>query len=290
MQLIDGQAIAAAIQQEVAAEVARRVSQGLRAPGLAAVLVGEDPASQVYVASKGRACRRAGLHSVTLTLLADTSQAELLETVERLNGDPAIDGILVQLPLPAGLDERAVIEAINPAKDVDGFHPVNAGRILGGQPGAFAPATPAGVRELLLRSGLPVSGQHLVVLGRSNIVGKPLVSLMVQKGLDCTVTLCHSRTRNIAEHCRQADILVAAIGVPRFVTADMVKPGAVVIDVGINRVADDQAPRGYRLVGDVDFEAVAPLCAAITPVPGGVGPMTIAMLLVNTLESARRRD
>jgi methylenetetrahydrofolate dehydrogenase (NADP+)/methenyltetrahydrofolate cyclohydrolase len=290
MRLIDGQAIAAAIQQEVRSEVAARVAGGLRPPGLAAVLVGEDPASQVYVASKGRACRKAGLHSLTLTLAGDTNQQALLDTVAALNRDPAIDGILVQLPLPKGLDERAVIEAIDPAKDVDGFHPVNVGRIQGGQPGAFAPATPAGVRELLLRSGLPVAGQHLVVLGRSNIVGKPLFSLMVQKGLDCTVTLCHSRTRNLAEHCRRADILVAAIGVPCFVTADMVKPGAVVIDVGINRVEDATAPRGYRLVGDVDFDAVAPLCAAITPVPGGVGPMTIAMLLVNTLESARRRD
>ncbi|MCB1046620.1 MAG: bifunctional methylenetetrahydrofolate dehydrogenase/methenyltetrahydrofolate cyclohydrolase FolD [Calditrichaeota bacterium] len=289
MQLIDGQAIARTIRAEVARDVAALVAAGHRPPGLAAVLVGEDPASKVYVGSKGRACRAAGLHSVTLTLPASTSQAELMEHVRALNQDPAIDGILVQLPLPAGLDEQAIIESIDPAKDVDGFHPANVGRVQIGLEDAFAPATPAGVLELLRRSELPTAGRHLVVLGRSNIVGKPLMALMVQKGVDCTVTVCHSRTRDLAEHCRRADILVAAIGRPGAITAGMVKPGAVVIDVGINRVDDASAPKGYRIVGDVDFESVAPLCSAITPVPGGVGPMTIAMLLSNTLRSARRR-
>ncbi|MCA9783675.1 MAG: bifunctional methylenetetrahydrofolate dehydrogenase/methenyltetrahydrofolate cyclohydrolase FolD [Candidatus Delongbacteria bacterium] len=289
MQLIDGQAIARTIRAEVARDVAALVAAGHRPPGLAAVLVGEDPASKVYVGSKGRACRAAGLHSVTLTLPASTSQAELMEHVRALNQDPAIDGILVQLPLPAGLDEQAIIESIDPAKDVDGFHPANVGRVQIGLEDAFAPATPAGVLELLRRSELPTAGRHLVVLGRSNIVGKPLMALMVQKGVDCTVTVCHSRSRDLAEHCRRADILVAAIGRPGAITAGMVKPGAVVIDVGINRVDDASAPKGYRIVGDVDFESVAPLCSAITPVPGGVGPMTIAMLLSNTLRSARRR-
>ena len=289
MQLIDGQAIARTIRAEVARDVAALVAAGHRPPGLAAVLVGEDPASKVYVGSKGRACRAAGLHSVTLTLPASTSQAELMEHVRALNQDPAIDGILVQLPLPAGLDEQAIIESIDPAKDVDSFHPANVGRVQIGLEDAFAPATPAGVLELLRRSELPTAGRHLVVLGRSNIVGKPLMALMVQKGVDCTVTVCHSRTRDLAEHCRRADILVAAIGRPGAITAGMVKPGAVVIDVGINRVDDASAPKGYRIVGDVDFESVAPLCSAITPVPGGVGPMTIAMLLSNTLRSARRR-
>ncbi|MCA9785142.1 MAG: bifunctional 5,10-methylenetetrahydrofolate dehydrogenase/5,10-methenyltetrahydrofolate cyclohydrolase, partial [Candidatus Cloacimonetes bacterium] len=268
MQLIDGQAIARTIRAEVARDVAALVAAGHRPPGLAAVLVGEDPASKVYVGSKGRACRAAGLHSVTLTLPASTSQAELMEHVRALNQDPAIDGILVQLPLPAGLDEQAIIESIDPAKDVDGFHPANVGRVQIGLEDAFAPATPAGVLELLRRSELPTAGRHLVVLGRSNIVGKPLMALMVQKGVDCTVTVCHSRSRDLAEHCRRADILVAAIGRPGAITAGMVKPGAVVIDVGINRVDDASAPKGYRIVGDVDFESVAPLCSAITPVPG----------------------
>ncbi|MDP2360812.1 MAG: bifunctional methylenetetrahydrofolate dehydrogenase/methenyltetrahydrofolate cyclohydrolase FolD [bacterium] len=290
--VIDGKRMAAEIQAEVAAETAALTERGGRPPGLAAVLVGEDPASQVYVRSKHKACQAAGLLSEIFRLPADCRREDLLGLVDRLNADPAWDGILVQLPLPGHLDEQEVIERIDPDKDVDGFHPVNAGRVLAGLPGAFAPATPAGIQEMLKRSGIPVAGAHVVVLGRSNIVGKPMASLLVQKaeGADATVTICHSRTRDLPAICRQADILIAAIGRARFVTADMVKEGAVVIDVGINRIEDPSAPKGSRLVGDVDFDAVAPRCAAITPVTGGVGPMTIAMLLRNTLLSAHRRE
>jgi methylenetetrahydrofolate dehydrogenase (NADP+)/methenyltetrahydrofolate cyclohydrolase len=289
--LIDGKRLAEVIQAEVAAGAAALVEARGRPPGLAAVLVGENPASQVYVRSKHKACQTAGLHSEVFRLPADCPREQLLGLVDLLNADPSFDGILVQLPLPGHLDEQEVLERIRPDKDVDGFHPVNAGRVLAGLPGAFAPATPAGIQELLRRTGVETAGAHVVVVGRSNIVGKPLASLLVQKGAgaDATVTVCHSRTRDLAAICRQADILVAAIGRARFVTAEMVKDGAVVVDVGINRVADPAAPKGSRLVGDVDFEAVAPRCRAITPVPGGVGPMTIAMLLRNTLESARRR-
>ena len=290
--LIDGKAMAGQIQAEVALGVQALCAEGHRPPGLAAVLVGEDPASQVYVRNKHKACQGAGLRSEIFRLPADCPREQLLGLVDLLNADPSWDGILVQLPLPAHLDEQEVIERIQPHKDVDGFHPVNAGRVLAGLPGAFSPATPAGVQEMLKRSGISVAGAHVVIVGRSNIVGKPMASLMVQKGegADATVTVCHSRTRNLPEICRQADILVAAIGRARFITADMVKEGAVVVDVGINRVEDPSAPKGSRLVGDVDFEGVAPRCSAITPVPGGVGPMTIAMLLKNTLESARRRS
>jgi methylenetetrahydrofolate dehydrogenase (NADP+) / methenyltetrahydrofolate cyclohydrolase len=290
LNLIDGKAIAAGIRRDCAAGAARLMERGGRAPGLAAVLVGEDPASAVYVRSKGRACEEAGFHSEIHRLPAESSRRQLLELVDRLNADPAIDGILVQLPLPAGHDEQEVIERIDPAKDVDGFHPVNTGKSWIGLPEAFAPATPAGILELLRRTGVVTAGAHAVIVGRSNIVGKPLASLLVQKGVDATVTLCHSRTRNLDEVCRQADILVAAIGRAAFIGAQMVKPGAVVIDVGINRVEDPTAKKGVRLVGDVDFGAVAPRCAAITPVPGGVGPMTIAMLLANTLRSAGQRQ
>lgn len=289
--LIDGKALAEEIRGEIGREAAQLLEAHGRAPGLAAVLVGEDAASQVYVRSKNKACHEAGLHSQVFRLPADCPRERLLALVDLLNADPAFDGILVQLPLPGHLDEQEVLERIRPDKDVDGFHPVNVGRVLAGLPGAFAPATPAGIIELLRRSGIATEGAHVVVLGRSNIVGKPMASLLMQKGAgaDATVTVCHSKSRDLAGHCRRADILVAAIGRANFVTADMVKEGAVVVDVGINRVADPTAPKGSRLVGDVDFEAVAPRCRAITPVPGGVGPMTIAMLLKNTLESARRR-
>jgi len=289
--VLDGKAMAETIRREVGELAARLRERHGHAPGLAAVLVGGDPASQVYVRSKHKACQEAGLHSEVFRLAADCPREHLLGLVDLLNADPAFDGILVQLPLPAHLDEQEVLERIHPDKDVDGFHPVNVGRVLAGLPGAFAPATPAGIVELLARSGIDTAGAHVVVLGRSNIVGKPMASLLMQKGkgADATVTVCHSRSRDLAEHCRRADILVAAIGRARFVTADMVKEGAVVVDVGINRVEDPSAPKGSRLVGDVDYEAVAPRCRAITPVPGGVGPMTIAMLLKNTAESARRR-
>ncbi|MFA7331661.1 MAG: bifunctional methylenetetrahydrofolate dehydrogenase/methenyltetrahydrofolate cyclohydrolase FolD [Candidatus Delongbacteria bacterium] len=289
--LIDGKALAEELRGEVGLEAAALSQRHGRAPGLAAVLVGEDAASQVYVRSKHKACQVAGLHSEVFRLPGDCPRERLLALVDLLNADPAFDGILVQLPLPSHLNEQEVLERIRPDKDVDGFHPINVGRVLAGLPGAFAPATPAGIVELLRRSGISTAGAHVVVLGRSNIVGKPLASLMMQKGegADATVTVCHSRSRDLAEHCRRADILVAAIGRARFVSADMVKEGAVVVDVGINRIEDPAAPKGSRLVGDVDFDAVAPRCRAITPVPGGVGPMTIAMLLKNTVESARRR-
>jgi methylenetetrahydrofolate dehydrogenase (NADP+) / methenyltetrahydrofolate cyclohydrolase len=291
MRLIDGKALALTIRKEVKESVLERSEAGLRPPGLAAVLVGEDPASQVYVRNKDRACRKAGIYSEVMRLDEQASQPELLKEIDRLNADPRIDGILVQLPLPAHFNEQEVIERIDPAKDVDGFHPINTGKTWIGLPEAFAPATPAGIREMLIREGIETAGAHVVVLGRSNIVGKPMASLMVQKavGADATVTICHSRTRNLVAICRQADILIAAIGRAGFVTKDMVREGAVVIDVGINRIEDASTKSGMRLVGDVSFDEVAPLCKAITPVPGGVGPMTIAMLLVNTLRSCKNR-
>ena len=285
--LIDGVAVAREIRMEVA-EAAQRLEQSGVRPGLAVVLVGDDPASAVYVRAKGRACQEAGMHSVTLRLPADTTEEALLAAVDRLNADPAIHGILVQMPLPPQIRSAEVIRRILPRKDVDGFHPVNVGKLLIGERDGFAPCTPAGVQELLRRSGVETRGAECVVLGRSNIVGKPMAALMMQggEGADCTVTVCHSRTRDVAAHARRADILVAAIGRPRFVTRDMVKPGAVVIDVGINRVDDAEAKNGYRLVGDVDFEGVREVASLLTPVPGGVGPMTIAMLLRNTIRAA----
>ena len=285
--LIDGAAVAREIRGEVADAARRLTAAGVR-PGLAVVLVGDDPASAVYVRAKGRACEEAGLHSVTVRLPADTTERALLTEVDRLNADPAIHGILVQMPLPGQIDPSAVIRRIDPQKDVDGFHPVNVGKLLSGERDGFAPCTPAGVQELLRRSGVATRGAECVVLGRSNIVGKPMAALMMQsgEGADATVTVCHSRTRDVAAHARRADILVAAIGRARFVTRDMVKPGAVVIDVGINRVDDPSAKNGYRLVGDVDFDAVREVASLITPVPGGVGPMTIAMLLRNTIRAA----
>ena len=286
--LIDGRKIAAEIRAEVAADAARFAAERGRAPGLAVVLAGENPASVSYVTAKERACAEAGIRSFPVRLPADVAQDALLAEVARLNADPEVDGILVQLPLPRGLDAQAVIQAIAPEKDVDGFHPVSLGRLLAGL-GTFVPCTPAGLVELLLRSGADPAGKRAVVVGRSNIVGRPLSVLLSRKGRggDATVTLCHTATPDLGAVTREADILVVAAGRPGTVGAGMVKPGAVVIDVGVNRVPDASRPRGYRLCGDVDFDAVAPVASQITPVPGGVGPMTIAMLLVNTLKAAR---
>jgi methylenetetrahydrofolate dehydrogenase (NADP+)/methenyltetrahydrofolate cyclohydrolase len=285
--LIDGKAIAAEIRTEVKQDVAGLVSDGI-SPGLAVVLVGDDPASKAYVGGKIRACEEVGILSIQKRFSSDVSEAELLAVVDSLNSDDAILGFLVQLPLPDHIDENLVIERIHPSKDVDGFHPENVGRMMVGIDG-FLPCTPAGIPEMILRSGLTLAGKHAVIVGRSNIVGKPLMNILVQKSDrgNCTVSCCHSGTADLGAITRQADILVSAIGVPGFVTADMVKPGAIVIDVGINRVDDPQAKRGYRLVGDVDFEPVAEIAHAITPVPGGVGPMTIAMLMKNTVRAAR---
>ena len=279
--LIDGKAIAASIRERLATEVAAFQLATKVTPKLAAVLVGDDPASQVYVRNKEQACAKMGMASDVHRLAASTTQAELLELVSRLNADRAVHGILVQLPLPKHIHETTVLDAVNPLKDVDCFHPENVGLMVQNRP-RFLPCTPHGVQVLLRESGTNVDGAHVVVLGRSEIVGKPVSMLLLQKGetANATVTICHSRTKNLAEVTRSADILIAAIGKPEFVTADMVKPGAVVIDVGINRVGD-------KLVGDVAFEAVRQIASAITPVPGGVGPMTIAMLLENTLTAAR---
>lgn len=277
------------IRDEVAVEAAELLARGVQ-PGLAVVLVGEDPASQVYVRSKGKACEEAGMHSETIRLPAETTEAELLAVIDRLNADSKIHGMLVQLPLPKAINADAVLRRINPGKDVDGFHPVNVGKLVIGDPTAFKPATPYGVQEMLIRSGIETKGLHAVVVGRSNIVGRPMANLLIQDGPggNATVTVCHSRSRDLPAITRSADLLVVAIGRPNFVTADMVKPGAVVIDVGINRVEDPAAPKGYRIVGDVDFTPVAEIASAITPVPGGVGQMTIALLLKNTLQAARQ--
>lgn len=286
--LLDGVALAREIRAEVAAEVSR--GDGLAGkPGLAVVLVGEDPASHVYVRNKGRACEEAGMHSVTIRLSADTPEEDLLATIDGLNADPAINGMLVQLPLPKHIAADKVLRRIDPRKDVDGFHPVNVGKVVIGDPTGFRPATPYGVQQMLVRSGIETKGAQAVILGRSNIVGRPMANLLLHDapGGNATVTVCHSRSRDLPSITRQADILVVAIGRPRFVTGDMVKAGATVIDVGINRIDDPSSPKGYRLVGDVAFEATAERAGAITPVPGGVGPMTIAMLLVNTLQAAR---
>jgi len=285
--LLDGKALGLTIRQEVAADVAKLAAVGIK-PGLAVVLVGEDPASQVYVRSKGRACEEAGMHSVTIRLPATATEAELLATIDTLNADPAIHGMLVQLPIPKAMDSDKVLRRIDPRKDVDGFHPENVGKLVTGDPTAFRPATPYGIQQMLIRSGIETKGAHAVIVGRSNIVGKPMANLLIQNGPggDATVTVCHSRSRDLPSLTRQADILIVAIGKAEFLTADMVRPGAVVIDVGINRVDDASLEKGYRLCGDVDFEPVAAIASAITPVPGGVGPMTIAMLLKNTLQAA----
>jgi methylenetetrahydrofolate dehydrogenase (NADP+)/methenyltetrahydrofolate cyclohydrolase len=290
-ELIDGVAIARSVREQVARDVARLAAEGLR-PGLAVVLVGDDPASAVYVRSKGKACEEAGIHSVTIRLPAETTQEELLAQVDALNADPAIHGILVQMPLPRHIDSDAIIRRIRPDKDVDGFHPVNVGKNLIGERDGFVPCTPAGVQELLVRSGVKTRGAECVIVGRSNIVGKPMMALMVQshEGANSTVTVCHSATRDLALHVGRAEILIVAAGKPRMITGDMLRPGAVVIDVGINRVDDPSAPRGYRLVGDVDFESAREVASLITPVPGGVGPMTIAMLLRNTVKAAEQME
>jgi len=289
--ILDGVAMGRAIREEVAAEAAKLRAQGIT-PGLAVVLVGENPASQVYVRSKGKACEEAGMHSVTVKLPEQTSEADLLATVDRLNADPAIHGMLVQLPLPKHIRSDAVLRRIDPSKDVDGFHPVNVGKLVLGDPTAFRPATPYGVQQMLIRGGVEIKGANVVIVGRSNIVGRPLANLLIQDGPggNATVTICHSRSRDLPAIARGADILCVAMGKPEFVTADMVRPGAVVIDVGINRVDDPKHAKGYRLVGDVAYEPVSKVASAITPVPGGVGPMTIAMLLANTLQAVRQLD
>lgn len=290
MEIIDGKATAAAIKKEIAAEVEARVARGEKRPHLAAVLVGHDGGSETYVAHKVKACEECGFESTLIRREDDITQQELLDIVAQLNADPDIDGYIVQLPLPRHIDEQAIIMAVDPDKDVDGFHPVNVGRMSLGLP-CFLSATPAGIIELLRRYNIPTRGKHCVVLGRSNIVGKPVAALMMQKAEpgNATVTVCHSATPDIKEICRTADIIIAALGQPGFVTADMVKPGAVIIDVGTTRVPDSTKKSGFRLSGDVDFTNVAPLCSAITPVPGGVGPMTICSLMRNTLLAAERR-
>ena len=287
--LIDGNAIGQAMRTELAGEIAALKAQGVT-PGLAAVLVGENPASATYVRMKGKACDEAGLYHETIDRPADISEADLLALVDQLNADPRIHGILVQLPLPKHINTGRVLLRIDPRKDVDGFHPTNVGKVSSGDPSGFRPATPYGVQQLLLRSGVETTGAHAVIVGRSNIVGRPMAALLLQDGPggNATVTVCHSRTRNIGAVTREADILIVAMGKPQFVTGEMVRPGTVVIDVGVNRVDDPAAKRGYRLVGDVKFDEVAQVASAITPVPGGVGPMTITMLLVNTVQAARQ--
>lgn len=288
MTLIDGKATAAQIKAEIAAEVEQIVSNGGKRPHLAAVLVGHDGGSETYVRNKVLACEACGFRSSLIRFEDDVTEDELLACVARLNADADVDGFIVQLPLPRHISEQKVIEAIDYRKDVDGFHPVNVGRMAIGLP-CYISATPKGILELLKRYRIETAGKKCVVLGRSNIVGKPMAQLMMQKQYgDATVTVCHSRTQGLAEECRSADILIAAIGRPGFVTADMVKEGATVIDVGTTRVPDASRKSGFRLAGDVDFEAVAPRCAAITPVPGGVGPMTICMLMLNTLAAGKR--
>jgi methylenetetrahydrofolate dehydrogenase (NADP+)/methenyltetrahydrofolate cyclohydrolase len=290
-EIISGKEIAQTIRGETAARVAALKEKHDFVPGLATVLVGEDPASQSYVGMKNKTAKEMGIYSRQLTLDADTPEDELLGLVEGLNADPDINGILVQLPLPKHIDESKILLAIDPAKDVDGFHPVNVGKLSTGETEVLAPCTPAGVVQMLVRTGNDPSGKHCVVVGRSNIVGRPMASLLLRKapGGNATVTVCHSRTPDLGEMTRQADILIVAIGWPDTVKADMVKPGAVVIDVGTNRVDDDTRERGWRLVGDVAFDEVKEVASAITPVPGGVGPMTITMLMSNTVDAAVRQ-
>ncbi|MCI5710068.1 MAG: bifunctional methylenetetrahydrofolate dehydrogenase/methenyltetrahydrofolate cyclohydrolase FolD [Prevotella sp.] len=289
MQLIDGKATAAAIKAEIAAEVDAMVKAGRKRPHLAAILVGHDGGSETYVKNKVKACEECGFKSTLIRFEEDVTQTELLEKICQLNGDPDVDGFIVQLPLPKHIDEQLIIRSIDETKDVDGFNPVNVGRMATGLP-AFISATPLGILTLLQRYHIETSGKKCVILGRSNIVGKPMAQLMMQKQYgDATVTVCHSHSRGLKEECRQADIIIAAIGKPDFVTADMVKPGAVVIDVGTTRVPDATKKSGFRLNGDVKFSEVAPLCSYITPVPGGVGPMTICSLMKNTL-AARKHE
>ena len=289
MQLIDGKAVATQIKKEIAEEVERIIANGGKRPHLAAILVGHDGGSETYVANKVKSCEECGFTSTLIRYEADITEEELLKKVDELNNDSDIDGFIVQLPLPKHIDEQKVTEAIDYRKDVDGFHPINVGRLSIGLP-CFLSATPNGIIELLARYNIETKGKKCVVLGRSNIVGKPMANLMMQKSIpgDATVTVCHSHTKDIAEECRQADIIIAALGQPNFVTADMVKEGAVVIDVGTTRVPDSTRKSGFRLCGDVDFENVAPKCSYITPVPGGVGPMTIVSLMKNTLLAGKR--
>ncbi|MGB1385143.1 MAG: bifunctional methylenetetrahydrofolate dehydrogenase/methenyltetrahydrofolate cyclohydrolase FolD [Flavobacteriales bacterium] len=290
-QILDGKATSLAIEAELTEAVDARAERGLKRPHLAAVLVGDNPASRAYVGHKVKACARVGFESTLVEKPADIRQEDLLKVVAELNADPSVDGFIVQLPLPDHIDDQAVLEAVSPEKDVDGFHPVNAGKMSLDLP-CFLPATPMGMISLLERAGIDTQGKHAVILGRSSIVGTPMALLLRRNGApgNCTVTVCHSRTKDLAEHTRRADILVAAIGRAHFVTADMVKEGAVVLDVGINRIPDASKKSGHRLTGDVDFDAVAPKCSWITPVPGGVGPMTIASLMQNTLQACENRD
>jgi len=285
--LIDGRAIAEQIHAETAQRIAALQAWGIQ-PGLAFVRVGEDPASKVYVGMKEKTSQRLGLFSVTHVLPEATLETDLLALVHRLNLDPRVHGILVQAPMPSHIRAATVYSTVLPGKDVDGFHPINVGKLMLGDPTGFAPCTPAGVQQLLIRSGVNTDGADVVILGRGDIVGKPMASILCQKAkhANATITICHSRTRDLAGHCRRAEILIAAIGSPEFVKADMIKPGAIVIDVGVNRVADPTAKGGTRLVGDVDFASVQPVAGRITPNPGGVGPMTIAMLMQNTVRAA----
>ncbi len=288
MVLIDGKEISELLKQEIATEVAQILASGKKAPHLAAILVGHDGGSETYVAAKVKACGVVGFESTLIRFEDNVSEDELLQCINTLNNNPEIDGFIVQLPLPKHISEDKVIEKIDPRKDVDGFHPVNVGRVVAGMP-AFVSATPFGIMELLRRYKIETSGKNCVVIGRSNIVGRPMSILLSQKGVDCTVTLCHSRTKNLKEICLQADIIIAALGLPEFLTGEMVKEGAVVIDVGTTRVASDLTKSGFKLKGDVKFDEVAPKCSFITPVPGGVGPMTIASLLYNTLLSNQHK-
>jgi len=286
-EIINGNEVAKSIRAELKEVVAKMKADGV-VPGLVVIIVGEDPASQVYVRKKGEACAELGLHSETIRLPASTTEEELLKLIDKYNADPKFDGILVQLPLPKHISEEKVLIRIDPGKDVDGFHPTNVGKMVVGAE-SYLPCTPAGIQDLLVRSGNDPKGKHVVVLGRSNIVGKPITNILLQKapGADATVTICHSRTKDLPSFTRQADILIAAMGVPQFVKADMVRDGVVVIDVGVNRIKDPNAKSGQRLVGDVDYEDVRQKAKAITPVPGGVGPMTITMLMKNTVKAAK---
>lgn len=287
MTIIDGKEVAAAMRREIAAEVEAMVAEGKPAPHLVAILVGNDGASQTYVAHKEKCCHECGFTSTVVRMPEETTEEELLARISELNEDPKVDGFIVQLPLPRHISEQKVIEAIDPRKDVDGFHPVNTGRMISGLP-SYLPATPDGILSLLKYYNVPTAGRSCAVIGRSNIVGRPIANLLSQKGWDCTVTICHSRTPNLKEVVAQADIVIAALGKAEFVTADMVKEGATVIDVGITRVPSDKTKSGWKLLGDVKYDEVAPKCAFITPVPGGVGPMTIISLMRNTLKAAKK--
>ena len=288
--LIDGRAIAKEVHAETDSRVVALKAGGV-VPSLIFIRVGEDPASRVYVGMKERSAMKLGIRSETVVLPNETAEAELLDLVKQFNDDDSVHGILVQAPLPSHIDETKVFSMVSPAKDIDGFHPINAGKLILGEKSGFVPCTPGGVHELLIRSSVSVEGSEVVILGRGNIVGKPMAAILCQKKVhaNATVTICHSRTRNIARYCRSADIIIAAMGVPEFVKADMVRPGATIIDVGVNRVEDPSQEKGYRLLGDVDFKGVQPVASKITPNPGGVGPMTIAMLMRNTVLAAEQQ-